>query len=186
MHADSNNVDSQTPLKYLVRLIVALALTNVVLIVSGAIFRRSSAAGVIEMLGVIAPVSIQFGYWLLWRSAFWANVPHGPRVWRLSSWFGIAAGFVFCSEILLEYIILPGYSTECTDGMDRVWNCVCPFCYFGVLFVTNDRIAPERIARRRCDRHDLISNLAYYFMARYIRILGNCSSEERLSCGGRL
>lgn len=108
MPAESNTgLTHQRPLKLLVGLIGALALINALLIVVGAFLRPASVSGIGDVLGLIAPAGVQFGYWLLWRSEFWANAPHGPQVWRLSWWFGFAAGLVFCSEILLEYVILP-------------------------------------------------------------------------------
>jgi hypothetical protein len=126
MYEDSNaGMDYRAPIKRLVRLIGALALINVLLIASGVLLRPNSAAGVFQMLGVIAPISVQLGYWLLWRSAFWAKVPHSRRVWRLSSLFGFAAGFVFSSEILLEYIILP----------DAALNVRLGWIEFGTVFV---------------------------------------------------
>lgn len=125
MAVDSNtDLDYQTPLNRLVRLIAALALTNALLIAAGVFLRPASAAGFSGMLGVIAPLSVQFGYWLLWRSAFWANVPHRPHVWRLSSLFGFAAAFVLCSEILLEYVILP----------DAAMNVRMGWIEFGTVF----------------------------------------------------
>jgi len=126
MYADSNaGRDYGAPIKWLVRLVGVFALTNVLLIASGVLLRPTSAVGVFQMLGVIAPISVQIGYWLLWRSTFWANVPHARHVLRLGSLFGFAAGFVLSSEILLEYIILP----------NAAWNVRLGWIEFGTVFV---------------------------------------------------
>ena len=117
MPAERNTgLDHQAPLKGLVGSIGALALINALLIVAGVFLRPASAAGFSGVVGVIAPVSVQLGYWLLWRSAFWAKALHAPRVWRISSLFGFAASFVFCSEILLEYVILPSSAMNARLG----------------------------------------------------------------------
>ena len=64
MPVDRNiDLDSHTPLKRFTGLIGALALANALLIAAGVFLRPASAAGFGNMLGVIAPLSVQCGYW---------------------------------------------------------------------------------------------------------------------------
>ncbi len=103
------------------------------LILGGAVFRPDSTAGARGLLSLIGPASILSAYWMIGRSGFLRNASHVSQVCQWGWLFGIAAGIVFCFEILLEYLISPDTATNIRLGWVEFGTvfalfAICAFC----------------------------------------------------------
>jgi hypothetical protein len=119
-----------------------------VLIAAGILLRPASVGGGDGLVSLAGPAIMLILYWLVWRSAFWAKPPHGAQAQKIISLFGLAAGFVFSFEILLEYAILPDTNMNIRLGWIEFGSVLALFAIsaFSVTWITSSIPAGARVA----------------------------------------
>jgi hypothetical protein len=89
---------------------------NTLLVGIGILIHPASVTGDGGLLSLLGPALILLAYFLVGRRADRATSASDESATRIGARFGLAAGFVFASEILLEYLILPDTRTNIMLG----------------------------------------------------------------------
>ena len=95
--------------------VCAAVVVDAVLVCVGIFLRPDSISGGGGVLSLLGPAVILGLYFAVGRRVGRA-APHAERVQRMAAGFGLAAGILFTSEILLEYLILPDTKTNIRLG----------------------------------------------------------------------
>ena len=96
--------------------ICAAVAVDAALVCAGIFLRPDSISGGGGVLSLLGPAVILGLYFVVGRRAGRAAAPHAETVQRMAAGFGLAAGILFTSEILLEYAILPDTRTNIRLG----------------------------------------------------------------------
>jgi len=89
---------------------------NTLLVCIGILIHPASISGSGGLLSLLGPVLILASYFVVGRRADHAPSACAELATLVGARFGFAAGFVFASEILLEYLILPDTRTNIRLG----------------------------------------------------------------------
>ena len=89
---------------------------NTLLVGIGILIHPASVAGRGGLLSVVGPALVLGAYFAVGQAADRATSASPELAIRIGAGFGLAAGLVFASEILLEYLILPDTRTNIRLG----------------------------------------------------------------------